>query len=341
MMMGREMHQDPGRTLHREQFSELIEQRLRHEILPLFDQAMNNEDVLFENPNLVDCRKEQACRNEECPVFDQRHLRCWQISGTFCGGKSQGAFLDKYNDCKSCRVFTRACPTIIEELGEYFNNFLHLIRKRKKKEQIQRQSVDHLNKELRLALKDLHSRNMKIQALVITDKLTGLYNRHHLQTVLEEEIMRCARKTYCFSILMIDVDNFKSVNDHYGHIFGDKILAELGRVIKRSIRKYDRAFRFGGEEFVVILPETDQTMAWMVAERIRENFARTSFTVMSTEEVEKKIVRTLSIGTSTYTEGLTSTEMIKCADMALYTAKSQGRNRVVRSSDIVNSLMQA
>ncbi len=314
--------------------SEQILEHLRREILPLFDQAITNDEVVFKNPNLVDCWQEKTCTKKECPSFDQQGFRCWQISGTYCGGETQGAFVDKYDNCKSCNVFKDACPTIVEELGEHFNNLLFLIRKQKKQDRIQRQSIDHLNQELRSALENLHSRNMEIQTLVITDKLTGLYNRHYLNTVMEDEVIRCSRKEYQFSILMIDVDNFKTLNDNYGHLFGDKVLSKLGKLIKSNIRNYDKAFRFGGEEFVVILPETDQTIAWMVAERIRESFAQNTFTVTTSESVEKEITRTLSIGIASYNEGLSVEDLVKYADMAMYTAKSQGKNRVVRSSEI-------
>ncbi len=319
---------------HQMQTSEQILEHLRTEILPLFDRAITDDNVVFKNPNLIDCWQEKTCTREECPSFNKLGLRCWQISGTYCGGKTQGAFVDKYDNCKSCNVFKDACPTIVEELGEHFNNLLFLIRKQKKQDKIQRQSIDHLNKELRSALENLQTRNMEIQTLVITDKLTGLYNRHYLSTVMEDEVIRCSRKEYQFSILMIDVDNFKTLNDNYGHLFGDKVLSELGRLIKNNIRNYDKAFRFGGEEFVVILPETDQTIAWMVAERIRESFAQNTFTVTTSESIEKKINRTLSIGIASYDEGLSVDDLVKYADMAMYTAKSQGKNRVVRSSEI-------
>lgn len=206
---------------------------------------------------------------------------------------------------------------------------------RKKSESAKKhlQNIDHLNRELRSALENLDSRNMEIQKLVITDKLTGLYNRHYMMTALDDEIMRHTRKGYEFSILMLDIDDFKSLNDTYGHLFGDEVLPGLGGILKKTTRSYDRCFRFGGEEFVVVLPETEQTIAWMVAERIREAFAEKRFGA-KTENGEEAVSRTISIGVASYAANLDVEGLLKQADDALYEAKSRGKNQVVRHSEI-------
>lgn len=312
---------------------EALLQRIRDEIFPLFDRAVNDDSISFQNPHLNNCWEEKGCQKQDCPVFKEIKPRCWQISGTYCGGLTQGAFVDKYANCKECEVFRNACPTIVEELGENFNNMVFLLRKKTEKVNKQMRNIDHLNRELRSALENLDSRNMEIQQLVITDKLTGLYNRHYLMTVLEDEVMRYTRKGYEFSILMLDIDNFKSLNDTYGHLFGDEVLAGLSRILKRVTRNYDRAFRFGGEEFVVVLPETDQTIAWMVAERLKEAVAEKQF-YADTDKGEEKVNRTVSIGIANYAENMSIEELLKQADDALYAAKSQGKNRVVRYTEI-------
>lgn len=101
------------------QSCEDLMQRVRDEILPLFDSAVNDDGSLFQNPYLKDCWEEKGCQKESCPVFKEAKPRCWQISGTYCGGKTQGAFVDKYVNCKGCEVYRGACPTIVEELGEH------------------------------------------------------------------------------------------------------------------------------------------------------------------------------------------------------------------------------
>ena len=304
-------------------------QRIVHEIIPLFERVVNDDSVLFQNPHLKNCWEEKGCHKENCPIFKEVETRCWQIAGTYCGGKSQGAFVDKYKTCKDCNIYKTASPTIVEELGEHFNNMIFLLRKKNEKLKKQMQNIDHLNNELRSSLENLDSRNMEIQKMVITDKLTGLYNRHYMMTVLDDEVMRCTRKGYEFSILMLDIDDFKTINDTYGHLFGDEVLSGLGGILKRMIRNYDRAFRFGGEEFVVVLPETNQTIAWMVAERIRETFAEKQFCA-EIDKYEKKVSRTVSIGVASCTGDLSVEGLLKHADDALYEAKSQGKNQVVR-----------
>jgi diguanylate cyclase (GGDEF)-like protein len=315
------------------QSCEDLPQRVRDEVLPLFDKAVDDDSSLFENPYLKNCWEEKGCQKDSCPIFKEPKPRCWQVTGTYCGGKAQGAFVDKYANCKECEVYRNACPTIVEELGEHLNNMVFLLRKKNESAKRQLQNIDHLNRELRSALENLDSRNMEIQTLVITDKLTGLYNRHYLMTVLDDEIIRHARKGYQFTVLMLDIDDFKSLNDTYGHLFGDEVLTSLGGMLKRTTRNYDRSFRSGGEEFIVVMPETEQTVAWMVAERIREALAEVQFDA-ETDNGEEKVSRTLSIGVATYTADLDIPGLLKQADDALYEAKSRGKNQVVRYSEI-------
>lgn len=324
------------KTVLTKQSCEDLLQRIRDEIFPLFDRAVIDDNSCFENPHLKKCWEEMGCKKVNCPVFTggpEEQQRCWQISGTYCGGKTQGAFVDKYENCKECEIYRNASPTIVEELGEYFNNMVFLLRRKNAKLNKQVKSIDHLNKELRSALESLDSRNMEIQKLVISDKLTGLYNRHFMTTVLEDEVMRHSRKGYEFTILMLDIDDFKAINDTYGHLFGDEVLKGLSDTLKTMTRNYDRAFRFGGEEFVVVLPETEQTVAWMIAERIREAFVDKQFTVKS-DIGEVRVSRTVSVGVAMYTDKLGVEGLLKQADDALYEAKAQGKNRVVRYSDI-------
>lgn len=242
----------------------------------------------------------------------------------------QGSFAEKYQNCRRCDVFRAACPTIVEELGENLNNLLFLLRKEKHLTRSQIDKIEYLNRELLSSLENLDTRNREIQELVITDKLTGLYNRHYLMTSLEDEIDRCHRCENRFSLLMIDVDNFKSINDTYGHSLGDVMLAYLGGLLRRQIRKHDRPFRYGGEEFVVILPDTDLTIAWVVAERIRTTFEKEQFRVETKDAPLTAVSRTLSIGLVRYMQDLTPEVLLAQADDAMYKAKSQGKNRMIK-----------
>jgi diguanylate cyclase (GGDEF)-like protein/putative nucleotidyltransferase with HDIG domain len=161
------------------------------------------------------------------------------------------------------------------------------------------------------------------------DGLTGLFNRRHFEERLNEEVSRHSRYGDVFSIFMIDLDNFKAYNDTYGHPAGDILLGQTGKIIKSSVRNVDHAFRYGGDEFVVILPQTAGDDAYVVAERVRGQVAG---------EMEKKAIAvTCSIGLASYpTDGAVANELIDAADTALYHAKRSGGNRIFLSSKILS-----
>ena len=117
----------------------------------------------------------------------------------------------------------------------------------------------------------------KIQELTITDDCTGLYNARHLYKMLETEVYRSARFGYEFSVMFIDLDHFKQVNDTHGHLVGSRMLAEIGYLIKAQLRLIDFAFRYGGDEFVVLLPQTGKDQAVVVARRLQESLRASSF----------------------------------------------------------------
>ena len=161
--------------------------------------------------------------------------------------------------------------------------------------------------------------------LTITDELTGMYNRRHFENTFEREFMRSKRYGSKLSIAIIDIDLFKKINDTYGHLAGDYILSEVGFMISDNFRKTDMAFRYGGEEFVVILTETDANQAFIPLERLRKSIEENSF-----EKDGKNIKVTISIGISSDIEGSDTTdEFFEKADKALYEAKNSGRNKTV------------
>jgi len=159
------------------------------------------------------------------------------------------------------------------------------------------------------------------------DELTGLFNRRHFEERLKEEIARHSRHGNAFSLLMLDLDFFKTYNDMYGHPSGDRLLNQMGEIISGSIRNADQAFRYGGDEFAVILPQTDTGDAHAVAERVRESVAA--------EMEARQVAVTCSIGLASYpADGVMSGELVNTADTALYYAKSTGGNRTYLSSKI-------
>jgi len=163
--------------------------------------------------------------------------------------------------------------------------------------------------------------------MAITDALTGLFNRRYMESHLGTLVEQAIARGKPLAALVVDIDYFKSINDSYGHDAGDDVLRDFALRIKRSIRGIDLACRYGGEEFVIVMPETDMTVAAMVAERLRRRIAAEPFAI---DQSKRSVPVTISIGIA----GLrgkedTAAAVLKRADQALYRAKRDGRNRVV------------
>ncbi|MEA9906179.1 diguanylate cyclase [Xanthomonas campestris pv. raphani] len=180
--------------------------------------------------------------------------------------------------------------------------------------------------QLSLALSNLRLRE-SLRRQSIRDALTGLYNRRYLEEALSHELARCARRDLPLSVLMLDVDHFKQFNDGQGHAGGDLLLAAVGELLLTRLRAEDVACRYGGEEFTVILPETDGEEAMRVAEQIRGHIA-----ALAVSDGQRALPRvTASIGVASFpADGELGSALIQKADAALYVAKRQGRNRVER-----------
>ncbi len=165
----------------------------------------------------------------------------------------------------------------------------------------------------------------RIQELSITDDCTGLYNARHLTTVLAEEVPRSQRFGYEFSVLFLDLDHFKRINDEYGHLNGSKLLAQFGRLLRENLRLVDAAFRYGGDEFVVLLPQTGKDAAIMVARRLMTMFATAKWNALQ----EVQLALTASIGIASYPhDGSTSQAIVQLADDMMYRVKQSGRNNI-------------
>jgi len=170
----------------------------------------------------------------------------------------------------------------------------------------------------------LEEARRQFERLSETDGLTGLFNMRRFTVVLETEINRSDRYQKMFSILMLDSDNLKSINDTYGHLEGSRYIRQVADILHYQLRKSDLSARYGGDEFVVLLTETDRDSARQVAERIR---AKVENTVM--EISGATVRRTISIGIATYpVDATTGNDLIRCADNALYEGKKRGKNQV-------------
>jgi diguanylate cyclase (GGDEF)-like protein len=190
------------------------------------------------------------------------------------------------------------------------------------------QELEQLADSFNVMAMKLQVHDAVLQDLAIHDALTGLANRRMFDTRIDEEMQRVLRYHHPLSLLMLDIDHFKLINDSYGHLAGDAVLRKLAATIMGSVRPVDRVFRYGGEEFAVLVPETDAEGALSLAERIREIVAATLFPVSADTEINL----TMSIGITTcHGEVVTKEDLIANADKALYQAKQTGRNRVCSS----------
>ena len=161
----------------------------------------------------------------------------------------------------------------------------------------------------------------ELKKLSTTDQLTGAYNRRGFEDFFARESSRATRYQDPLALALFDIDHFKKINDLHGHDAGDKVLQELVKLTTNQVRDVDSVFRWGGEEFLLLMPNTPLEGAELVVERLREKVASSTFSVPSQV--------TISIGVSLYMSGEESDELVKRADMALYQAKDSGRNCVV------------
>src|SRR5262249_48450305 len=165
----------------------------------------------------------------------------------------------------------------------------------------------------------------RIHELTIKDDCTSLYNSRHLNFILETEIYRSQRYNYEFSLVFLDLDHFKAVNDNHGHLMGSKLLAEIGEVLRSHCRLIDFAFRYGGDEFVILLPQTSKENACTVARRLHRLIRESSW--LNSEGLDVRV--TTSAGVATYpSDSKTKAQLLHLADEAMYSVKNTTRDRV-------------
>jgi two-component system, cell cycle response regulator len=191
--------------------------------------------------------------------------------------------------------------------------------------------LDQKNRELAVVVDELELANKRLRKLSITDGLTGLFNHRHVHELLRDEWERSRRSGEPLAVAMLDLDRFKQVNDTYGHPTGDVVLYETARIVREAAREIDMVGRYGGEEFIVILPSTEEAEAAAFAERIRGDVADHLF-----RDEAHEIRMTTSCGVAGAPgAGVDSCEaLLMLADTALYAAKQGGRDRVVRASEM-------
>jgi diguanylate cyclase (GGDEF)-like protein len=220
----------------------------------------------------------------------------------------------------SCGIFGRAEITVGKT--EWLDQKVSIVSMRDVSERNQ------IENKLRIALNKQKLLSQKLKKLVNTDVLTGIANRRNILATLKKEFQRTQRYQETFSILVVDIDHFKFVNDSYGHPIGDQVLKEISQLLVKWLRNVDTVGRLGGEEFMIILPATELQEAMEIAERLCEQIR---YLEIDTTFPAMKI--TISIGVTAYqADDKTDTDVLKRADEALYRAKKFGRDQAIAIS---------
>jgi diguanylate cyclase (GGDEF)-like protein len=210
----------------------------------------------------------------------------------------------------------------IGQLGDAFNNLTDSIQKR---EFELRELASGLERTVEERTIELQQHNKQLERIAIEDPLTGIYNRRYFFELAEKEVERANRYKNPLSVVIFDVDNFKRMNDSFGHLIGDQILVNLAKLCLNNIRSMDIIARYGGEEFVILMPEATKEDAQKIAERLRKIVAETSMVTGALD-----VMMTISLGVASWNcnQELDFDSLLARADQALYQSKESGRNRV-------------
>jgi diguanylate cyclase len=228
------------------------------------------------------------------------------------------ALVEKTSDPLSAAMVVKEVIGCVKELTFGAEGIKH------KMEEV-RSEVDSLKKQLELSYREAHS-----------DALTGLANRRAMDKFIAENLSDSYEgETTQLSCIILDIDFFKKINDQFGHLVGDSVLRFIGKILKNLTKGQDLVARFGGEEFIILLPHTACRDAYTLANKLREKFQTTALTIRDTNQ---KLKITVSFGIATYRTGEPVADFIARADKALYLAKSSGRNRVMGEVDLASAV---
>jgi two-component system, cell cycle response regulator len=215
------------------------------------------------------------------------------------------------------------------KFGEYLFTIPLVVEKNLTLAKIKREN-ETLRQKLERTLAELKETNAQLQQLAATDPLTGLYNRRHFSQLLDQLFAETQRYERDLSCVMIDLDDYKQLNDTFGHQIGDELLVLAGRVIQANMRRMDVAARYGGDEFVLLLPHADAAEAAGVAARIREEYMASSGTILQRQQ---GVCMSAGVASTQSPRPAHADQLVAMADAALYKAKEAGRNRTTISGD--------
>lgn len=279
-----------------------ILQKLSQDLRSFIDLSLHETDdswkkwVFSEAAKIsVRCWEKKKCDKKDCPAYMNSCGRCWIIAGTMCSGEVQGKFALKYKNCTECDVY---------------------------KETVFANPVTEIYEHLIALIHSLRSKQDELKTMATRDLLTGLYNRNYFDMFISQESEKIKRYGGRLSIAMIDINKFKYINDTYGHLHGDGILKECAAILNNSARTSDLLFRFGGDEFLVVMPETDCREKDMLIKRIRLGIAE-----WNEEYASSDYSLSLSIGCAVLEQDKELAEVIKEADRKMYEDKSRQEGR--------------
>ncbi|MBI4826355.1 MAG: GGDEF domain-containing protein [Nitrospirae bacterium] len=239
----------------------------------------------------IRCWEIKNCDKKDCPAFMNSCGRCWIIAGTMCGDVPHGQFAIKYGNCIKCNVYQEA--VLANPENEIYEHLIVLVH-------------------------SLRSKHLELKTLALHDILTGLYNRNYLDIYLEREQKKIKRYGGSLTCFMFDLNNFKHINDTYGHLHGDGVLREFASILKNSIRDTDLIVRYGGDEFFIIKPESSGHENDIMLQRIRQNIAK-----WNEEYGSENYSLSFSYGHAVYDQDKDIEQVIEKADAEMYKDKQK------------------
>ena len=269
---------------------------LTHDLKLFIELSLRESDASWEEwlrlilkEGELNCWEKKNCSKKDCPAYNNPGIRCWLVAGTFCEGKVQGEFALKYKSCTECDFYQAAVfKDPVTEVYEHIVTLVHNLK---------------LTQE-------------KLKVMVIRDPLTGVFNRNFFNEIIANEIERTKRYGEKFSIVIMDIDNFKQINDNHGHLIGDWVLKECASILGRSIRASDLLVRFGGDEFLVVSLGSDFKECNALISRVNELISD-----WNKAQADPDFRLSVSIGCALFEEGKDLMEVIKEADLRMYQNK--------------------